>query len=99
MGAKLCALAQIPSSMSWRLRSFSHSGSGAVMTTSHRSRSFIDVRDSLTAVQAVRVQHEVQGALGADRSVVGRVPAHEDLVVPQAKLAAPVVAAFFHRQA
>jgi len=31
----------------------------------------------------VRVQHEVHGAPGADRAVVGRVPAHQDFVVPQ----------------
>jgi hypothetical protein len=32
---------------------------------------------------AVRVQHEVHRALGADGLVVGGVPAHQDLVVPQ----------------
>src|SRR5512133_1526938 len=31
---------------------------------------------------AVGVQDEVHGALGADRAVVGGVPAHQDLVVP-----------------
>src|SRR6266536_6032279 len=49
-------------------------------------------------VQPVRVQYEVHRALGPDRSVVGRVPAHQDLVVPQPELAAPVVAALFFAQ-
>src|SRR5580704_3440584 len=49
-------------------------------------------------VQAVRVQHEVHRALGPDRPVVGGVPAHQDLVVPQPQLAAPVVAAFCFAQ-
>src|SRR5512132_3459666 len=43
---------------------------------------------------AVGVHDEVHGALGANRAVAGGVPAHQDLVVPQAKLAAPQVAAF-----
>ena len=49
---------------------------------------------SAGGVDAVGVHHEVHGALGADRAVVGGVPAQQDLVVPQAKLAAPQVAAF-----
>src|SRR5215207_11074441 len=48
---------------------------------------------------AVGVHDEVHGALGADRAVVGGVPAHQDLVVPQAQLAAPQVAAFLDRPA
>src|ERR1700731_1945839 len=131
-GAKLCALAQSRCSMSLRLKSFSQSGSGAVMTTSHSS--VMDVGDAFALdepghgllpflaglahrgppahdppvetepdpaaghVQAVRVQHEVQRALGPDRAVVGGVPAHQDLVVPQPQLAAPVVAALFLAQ-
>jgi len=42
-------------------------------------------------VQAVRVEHEVHGALGPDRPVVGCVPAHQDFVVPELQFAAPVV--------
>src|SRR5918993_3065218 len=48
---------------------------------------------------AVGVHDEVHGALGADRAVAGRVPAHQDLVVPQAQLAPPQVAAFLDRPA
>src|SRR5215471_1407929 len=33
-------------------------------------------------VQPVRVQHGLHSALGANRPVDGRVPAHQDLVVP-----------------
>src|SRR5262245_5770772 len=33
-------------------------------------------------VQAMRMQHEVHGALGPDRPVIGCVPAHQDFVVP-----------------
>src|SRR4029450_11861449 len=43
---------------------------------------------------AVGVEDEVHGALGADRAVAGGVPAHQDLVVPQTQLAAPEIAAF-----
>src|ERR1700746_3818028 len=132
MGAKLWALAQSRCSTSLRLKSLSHSGSGAVMTTSHSS--VMDVGQPFALdqarhrllgliaglahrgppahdppvepepdpaaghVQAVRVQHEVEGALGPDRAVVGGVPAHQDLVVPEPQLAAPVVAAFFLAQ-
>src|SRR4051812_1479320 len=32
--------------------------------------------------EAMRMQDEIHGALRADRAVDGRVPAHEDLVVP-----------------
>src|SRR6516225_5682483 len=79
MGAKLWALAQIPSSISWRLRSFSHSGSGAVMTTSHKSRSFIGVRDSFAADQPV---HRVFGLfLGLSH---GCPAGHDAPVVPEA---------------
>jgi integrase len=39
-------------------------------------------------VQAVGVEHEVHGALRPDGAVVGRVPAHEDLVVPQPQFSA-----------
>src|SRR5512132_3493256 len=46
---------------------------------------------------AVGVHDEVHGALGANRAVAGGVPAHQDLVVPQAKLAAPQVAALLDR--
>src|ERR1700751_2315656 len=48
-GAKLCALAQSRCSMSLRLKSFSQSGSGAVMTTSHSS--VIDVGDAFALDQ------------------------------------------------
>jgi hypothetical protein len=50
-------------------------------------------------VQVVRVQHEVHRALGPDRALVGGVPAHQDLVVPQPQLAAPVEAALVFAQA
>src|SRR2546423_1293931 len=131
-GAKLCALAHTPCSISLRLKSFSQAGSGAVMTTSHSS--IIDVSETFALyqahhgvlgfflglahglppthdppviaqphpaarhVQAVRVKHEVHGALGTDRPLVGRVPAHQDLVVPQPQLATPVVAALVFAQ-
>lgn len=42
---------------------------------------------------AVRVEHELHRSLRADRALGGGVPAHEDLVVPEAKLSAPVVPA------
>src|SRR5271170_5638099 len=48
-GAKLCALAQSRCSMSLRLKSFSQSGSGAVMTTSHSS--VMDVGDAFALDQ------------------------------------------------
>src|SRR5215211_7723907 len=48
---------------------------------------------------AVGMHDEVHGALGADRAVAGRVPAHQDLVVPEAQLAPPQVAAFLDRPA
>src|SRR5689334_8895756 len=129
IGWKLCALAHSRSSTSWRLNTLSHSGSGAVMTTSHRSLGgtvyltaavdelrhgqlgfFAAVSHGREAghdlvvvaepdpaprhVKAVRVHHEVHGALRPDRAVVGGIPAHQDFVVPQAKLPGPVVAAF-----
>jgi hypothetical protein len=50
-------------------------------------------------VEAVRVHDEVHRAFGANGAVAGCVPAHEDLVVPQSKLAAPVVAALLFGQA
>src|ERR1700749_38919 len=127
MGAKLWALAHSRCSTSLRLKSFSHCGSGAVMTTSHSS--VMDVGQPFALdqarhrllglltglahgyppahdppvetkpdpaaghVQAVRVQHEVEGALGPDRAVVGGVAAHQDLVVLQPQLSPPVEAA------
>src|SRR4051794_10175170 len=39
------------------------------------------------------MDHEVQGAFGPDGLIVSRVPAHQDLVVPQSQLPAPEVAA------
>src|SRR6266508_2242252 len=42
---------------------------------------------------AVGMQDEVHRALRTHRSIQGGVPAHEDLVVPQAQLTAPVVTA------
>src|SRR4029453_9526971 len=45
-------------------------------------------------MDAVGVHDEVHGALGTNRAVAGGVPAHQDLVVPQAQLAPPQVAAF-----
>src|SRR5215207_977989 len=45
-------------------------------------------------VDAVGMHDEVHRALGANRAVAGGIPAHQNLVVPQAKLAPPQVAAF-----
>src|SRR5271169_2178566 len=76
-GAKLWALAHSRCSTSLRLKPFSQSGSGAVITTSHSS--VIDVRNTFAVDQA---RH---GLLGFFAGLAhGRSPAHDPPVKAQA---------------
>src|SRR5437588_7090931 len=73
-------------------------GSGPSRPTAHDPPIETEPHPAAGHVQAVRVQREVHDALGPDRAVAGGVPAHQDLVVPEPQLAAPVEAALFLAQ-
>ena len=46
-------------------------------------------------MKPVRVERKVHCPLGTYRPLSGRIPAHENLVIPQPQLTTPVVTAFF----
>lgn len=70
-----------------------------VLTMGHRGHAVLDCSvvahpdPASPEVDAVRVHQQVEDSLRAHGAFVGDAPAHQDLVVPQADLSTPHVAA------